>query len=97
VAHIEDPTRIDDLANSLRGGRPSQSEHEEVIKPRAAWFWLGPTTNDDVIGGSMTTLQAIMFGITLALTPSLLALAFFLFREWLISRSEDAGRLEWRE
>jgi hypothetical protein len=42
----------------------------------------------------MTTLQAIMFGISLALTPSLLALAFFLFREWLISRSEDAGRLE---
>lgn len=42
----------------------------------------------------MTTLQAIMFGFTLALTPSLLALAFFLYREWLVSRSEEAVRFE---
>jgi hypothetical protein len=40
----------------------------------------------------MTTFQAIMFGVMLALTPSLVALAFFLWREWMIARNEDAGR-----
>jgi hypothetical protein len=46
-------------------------------------------------GGAMTTFQAVMFGIMLALTPSLVALAFFLYREWLLTRDEEgAGRLE---
>jgi hypothetical protein len=31
---------------------------------------------------TMTTFQAIMFGMMLALTPSLVALAVFLYREW---------------
>jgi hypothetical protein len=43
----------------------------------------------------MTTFQAVMFGIMLALTPSMIALAFFLYREWLLTRDEEgAGRLE---
>jgi len=45
-------------------------------------------------GLTMTTFQAIMFGVMLALTPSLAALAVFLYREWIISRNECAGRLE---
>jgi hypothetical protein len=42
----------------------------------------------------MTTFQAIMFGVMLALTPSLVALVVFLYREWVITRNECAGRLE---
>jgi hypothetical protein len=43
----------------------------------------------------MSTFQAVMFGIMLALTPSLVALAFFLYREWLLTRDEEgSGRLE---
>ena len=42
----------------------------------------------------MTTFQAIMFGVMLALTPSLVALAVFLYREWIVTRNECAGRLE---
>jgi hypothetical protein len=70
----------------------SRSGHETA---RCLVLASANNCNSDVTGGGhMTTLQAIMFGFTLALTPSLLALAFFLYREWLISRSEDAGRLE---
>jgi hypothetical protein len=45
----------------------------------------------------MTTMRAVMFGVSLALTPSLLVLAFLLYREWLFSRNEDQGRLEFHE
>jgi hypothetical protein len=38
----------------------------------------------------MMTFKAVMFGIMLALTPSLVALALFLYREWIMSRNEYA-------
>jgi hypothetical protein len=46
-----------------------------------------------VVGPAMTTFEAIMFGVMLALTPSLVALAFFLFREWIITCHEGAAGL----
>ena len=33
------------------------------------------------MGASMTTIQAVFFGIMLALTPSIVVLAFLLWRE----------------
>jgi hypothetical protein len=38
-----------------------------------------------------------MFGIMLALTPSMMTLAFLLYRDWIITRNEDADRLESRD
>lgn len=34
-----------------------------------------------VVGATMTTIQAVFFGIMLAWTPSLVLLAFFLWRD----------------
>jgi hypothetical protein len=45
-------------------------------------------------GRTMTTLQAVMFGIMLALTPSLVTLAFFLYRDGVMTRNEGAIRPE---
>ncbi|MFY9955580.1 hypothetical protein [Bradyrhizobium sp.] len=36
----------------------------------------------------MATLHAVMFGIALALTPSLVTLAFFLYGDWMLTRDE---------
>ena len=38
-----------------------------------------------------------MLGVMLALTPSLVALAVFLYREWIVTRDECAGRLEFHD
>jgi hypothetical protein len=45
----------------------------------------------------MTTFHAVMFGIALALTPSLVTLAFFLYRDWILTRDEYPERLEPRD
>lgn len=42
----------------------------------------------------LTALQAVMFGIMLALTPSLVTLAFFLYRDGVMTRNEGAIRPE---
>jgi hypothetical protein len=42
----------------------------------------------------VATLHAVMFGIALALTPSLLTLAFFLYRDWMLIRDEQPDHLE---
>jgi|HubBroStandDraft_4_1064222.scaffolds.fasta_scaffold1282095_1 hypothetical protein len=42
----------------------------------------------------MATIHAVMFGIALALTPSLVTLAFFLYRDWILTRDEYPERLE---
>jgi hypothetical protein len=42
----------------------------------------------------MTTIHAVMFGIALALTPSLVTLAFFLYRAGILTRDEYPERLE---
>jgi hypothetical protein len=44
--------------------------------------------------GAMATLHAVMFGIALALTPSLVTLAFFLYRDWMLTRDEHPDDLE---
>jgi hypothetical protein len=46
------------------------------------------------LGGLMATIHAVMFGIALALTPSLVTLAFFLYRDWILTRDEYPKRLE---
>jgi hypothetical protein len=40
----------------------------------------------------MTTIQAVFFGITLAMTPSIIALAFLLWREGVGVREDEAAR-----
>jgi hypothetical protein len=36
----------------------------------------------------MATLHAVMFGVALALTPSLVTLAFFLYGDWMLTRDK---------
>jgi hypothetical protein len=43
------------------------------------------------VGAPMTTIQAIFFGVMLALTPSLVLLAFLLWREEIGVRKVDAN------
>lgn len=38
--------------------------------------------------GAMATLHAVMFGVALALTPSLVTLAFFLYGDWMLTRDK---------
>ena len=38
--------------------------------------------------------SAVMFGVALALTPSLVTLAFFLYRDWMLTRDEHPDDLE---
>jgi hypothetical protein len=40
----------------------------------------------------MTTIQAVFFGITLALTPCVVALAFLFWREEIEIREEEKAR-----
>jgi hypothetical protein len=40
----------------------------------------------------MTTIQAVFFGITLALTPCVVAFAFILWREGIGIREEEEAR-----
>jgi len=40
----------------------------------------------------MTTIQAVFLGITLAMTPSIVALAFLLWREGIGIREDEAAR-----
>jgi hypothetical protein len=45
----------------------------------------------NALGGTMTTIQAVFFGVMLALTPSIVVLAFLLWREGIgIAKDEEA-------
>jgi len=44
-----------------------------------------------VVGATMTTIQAVLFGMMLAWTPSLVLLAFFLWRDGIGLSQADAG------
>jgi hypothetical protein len=44
-----------------------------------------------VVGAAMTTIQAVFFGIMLAWTPSLVLVAFLLWRDGIGLRRVDAG------
>jgi hypothetical protein len=50
----------------------------------------GPTRSakSNALGPPMTTIQAVFFGVMLALTPSMLVLAFLLWRDG-IGRADD--------
>jgi len=43
-------------------------------------------------GAPMTTIQAVFFGIMLALTPSIVVLAFLLWREGIGIAEDDEAR-----
>ena len=43
--------------------------------------WAGLVREVERVGTPMTTIQAVVFGVMLALTPSMLVLAFLLWRE----------------
>ena len=43
-------------------------------------------------GASMTTIQAVFFGIMLALTPSIVVLAFLLWREGIGIAEDEKAR-----
>lgn len=44
-------------------------------------MWAGLVREVERVGTPMTTIQAVVFGVMLALTPSMLVLAFLLWRE----------------
>ena len=51
----------------------------------------GASCDSQSAGAPMTTIQAVFFGIMLALTPSIVVLAFLLWREGIgIAKDEEA-------
>jgi hypothetical protein len=56
-------------------------------------MWTDRVREVERVGTPMTTIQAVVFGVMLALTPSMLVLAFLLWREG-IGLADDASNGE---
>ena len=65
----------------LRGRRVAAVTLPTRYAPSVARMWTDRVREVERVGTPMTTIQAVVFGVMLALTPSMLVLAFLLWRE----------------
>ena len=79
---------IDAVEASARHNRANLAAHA-LVSGRAQWCAAKECQR---VGTLMTTIQAVMLGVMLALTPSLVLLAFLVWREGIGVIDEDSDR-----